>query len=101
LCSHPFLICFGAVAWQELIKAHDVVFLLTDTRESRWLPTLLAAAHNRLAINAALGYDGLLVMRHGGAPSASPHVRRTAAVDAANARNPFSSRPHLILYFLT
>jgi ubiquitin-like modifier-activating enzyme ATG7 len=33
----------------ELIAAHDVVFLLMDTRESRWLPTLLCQAQGKVS----------------------------------------------------
>ncbi|KAF8822301.1 putative autophagy-related protein 7 atg7 [Cardiosporidium cionae] len=63
---------------ESLIDSHDVVYLLTDSRESRWLPALMVAAKQisfdyesagiqklpPLCVTVAIGFDSLVVIRH-------------------------------------
>uniref|UniRef100_A0A3Q3J1I1 Ubiquitin-like modifier-activating enzyme ATG7 n=1 Tax=Monopterus albus TaxID=43700 RepID=A0A3Q3J1I1_MONAL len=75
---------------EKLISEHDVVFLLMDTRESRWLPTVIAASKRKLVVNAALGFDTFVVMRHG---LKKPPISQTGSVPSIPGSSLFSNIP--------
>ena len=59
---------------RSLIDEHDVVFLLLDSRESRWLPTLMGKAAGKIVLNAALGFESYVILRQGLKPTTSGDV---------------------------
>lgn len=45
---------------EQLIDSHDIVFLLMDTRESRWLPAVIAASKRKVQCGAPVsGCDSM------------------------------------------
>ena len=63
-------LCLGALeALEQLIQKHNLIYLCTDTRESRWAPAFLCALHQRPCIAIGISFDGYVVIRH--APSSA------------------------------
>jgi ubiquitin-like modifier-activating enzyme ATG7 len=69
---------------RSLIDKHDAIFLLMDSRESRWLPTVMAKSAGKMVINAALGFDTYMVMRHGLRPVSSEQEVTSAGTSDPN-----------------
>lgn len=42
---------------EQLFDEHDVVYLLMDSRESRWLPTLLGTTKRKVSCSAVSARD--------------------------------------------
>lgn len=48
----------------SLVGSHDSVFLLLDTRESRWLPTVMAASMSKVCIITQSMCPWIFINRH-------------------------------------
>ena len=42
--------------------------MLLDSREARWLPTVLANKYDKACITVGLGFDSFVIVRHGISP---------------------------------
>lgn len=72
------------------------MFLLTDNRESRWLPSVAGAALKKIVICVALGYDSYLVMRHG-LPSSDPSLTQLGCYFCNDIQAPTNTTSNLAL----
>ena len=61
----PTLFSPTVLRLQDIVNNSDAIILLTDMCESRFFPTVMSRALGKTLINASLGLDGWLVIRHG------------------------------------
>jgi len=45
----------------ELIKCHDIIWCLTDNKESRWTPTVVGLCEKKIVVSVGLGVDQYVV----------------------------------------
>jgi ubiquitin-like modifier-activating enzyme ATG7 len=45
---------------EQLFEEHDAVFLLMDSRESRWLPTVLGASKGKVRVSRLVAADRMI-----------------------------------------
>ena len=50
---------------EELIKEHDLIFNVFDSREARYFPTILSSLYNKLLFSIGIGYESFVIVRHG------------------------------------
>lgn len=83
---------------EKLIDEHDVIFLLMDTRESRWLPSVIALSKQKLVINAAIGFDTFLLQRYG-VRNYESYGQESFASSSSRAQKSFLASDKLGCYF--
>lgn len=50
---------------EELVREHDIIFNVFDSREARYFPSLLGALFNKTVISIGIGYDSYVIVHHG------------------------------------
>ena len=78
----------------DVIDEHDVIFLLTDTRESRWLPTMLAAYRGKvLQMTSMLAHLAFIIIFLNTAGSERRLGLRHVFGDASRSQGTVEARP--------